>query len=462
MVVKLSASKVTGAEYDPIRRLSGPGWEAPDFRWTKPLHTPIPTLSLVCPASFEHVAQIVLEPPGGEPYSTPRSNPWLRATLIQQEKSELPTPIKAKVNLLAGRWLCFGPMGVECGSLYRWVDSPKPDSPDRWAERDGTMNTVRRFAKIAEPLCDAVDPIAAYEAARDEAMAFAIEFGPLGYGGYVKLKRRDLPSAFGKHHLFYAEPLAYWLSESLLLGHALRLRNAIDKFGSNLKEIRRRLLGTRAQASLHLAPKIEKLLDPLSAKIYQWLLPENASVASHDVGGPNLTPDQAEFYRRHFEVCKELGVLGLVPDPRGLEYAGVRLQQREEMAALRTGPRPVVDPNSQASLLEDALAQAKVELVGILDSKLHENVMVRCFGVPGSTASQLPRNLIGALYLRLAQDIENPAARRAYCSYRECRRPLKGKERIRQDANYCNDTCKAKERNARRRDKNSAKPQPGP
>ena len=421
--------------------------ESVEFRWLKPLPShACGVLKEVRPAEFLHVAQVVAEP-GGTPYATPRANEWLRARFILENQSDLPTDLREQVRIERGRWICFGLTDCVCVSMYRWVPrNPQPDSSTRMAERLGNIDAVRKFAKITDPLFAEGSPMQAYREARQRVADFAEAYGPLGYGAIVGLDEEDRVPGEEFKNSYYAEPMAYWLVESLTMRALLSLRSAIDKHRSQLAEVKKRLLGGYSADLPAIQPSPARVLDPMSAKLSEWL--------KRDAG---FSEAQEQFYIDHFEVCRDLGVLGLILDVRGLDYAAVPLNQARNLAETRPGPRPVRDLNAVAASLEDHLAQARAELVGMLDQKLAENVMTRCICLPGSACVHMPRNLLGALYLALAQDIERPLRPIAYCSYRECRRQLLDRERIRQDANYCLDSpCKARERNARRRDKNRA------
>jgi hypothetical protein len=289
--------------------------------------------------------------PCSEPFPTPGPNPWL-AERIAAHASTNP----AGFNIDYGGWICFGSSEGVWGQSYHPADS---------------MVMCQALA--------AFHALSSYDSITAKALEFAQQYGPLGYGAFIRTADSRVQ--------YYAEPLAYWICESLAMANAIELFQSIQS--SATKKIRRSLTTTIASGSI---------------------IPEPRGLSMENK--PAIEPVAGIGW-------KEVQALTFAD---GLDDKWIRFICA---SAQLSNDQPIV--------------QAKIELVSLLDGKLSSNVEIRCFNLEGAVREFVPRNLLGHLYLTLSRLIK--PTRRGNIRCDKCQAPIPNRKRKR-ILNFCNGTCR--------------------
>jgi predicted nucleic acid-binding Zn ribbon protein len=361
-------------------------------------------------------------------------NTWLRLKQALEKDPDFGFGFQLRL----GEWLRIG-IDHLAGRVYRLTETPGLNQRDLWLERKLDMDLVRRFAGLCDIL-ESTKPREACPLAVRHVAEFAGTYGPLGQGALVKYPEEALPEQFRDLSFGYAEPVAYWLEESMTMRAALRLQDAIHVGRASLAGLRRHLLGT----PLGPGRMSMRLETGWHTKIIPNFPPKSDSELQTIV----------ELHEQQWAYMESFGMPLLSVDFRAAEEAWRRLEQQPLPHAL-TGPREV--KTEEALLLEkskqEALDQAEAELCGIIDHKLHLHVRARCINTHADALAVVPINLLGALYLQLARSIADPSTvdpskQPVRCTV--CGKLIPGRERQRAQ-NYCSNKCRSRASRDRKR-----------
>lgn len=436
---RLIVTIVSEIDQELVRYLGGVKLDRAEFRWRLPFRHDQPASEPALTLSPDEILR-----PAFMEFSGPTASPVIR-TAVENSWLKLKQALEEDPDfgfgfqLRLGTWLRIG-IGFLAGSIYRLTHTPGLNKRDEWLERQLDMALVRRFAALA----DILDQSPIREACVDAVGAvadFAGHYGPLGQGAIVRYPPEAIPLDFREHFAEgYAEPVAYWLEESLTMRAALRLLDAIRVGRASLSNIRRSLLGNQLEPG-----RVSMRLDTgWNTKIIPNFPPKSDSELQTIV----------ELHERQWAFMEAFGMPMLSVDFRAADEAWRRLEQQPLPQATK-GPREV---KSEDVLLaeknkQEALEQAEAELCGIIDHKLHLHVRARCINTHADALALVPINLLGALYLQLARSIADPSTvdpskQPVRCTV--CGKLIPDRERQRAQ-NYCNNTCRTRASRERNR-----------
>lgn len=319
--------------------------ESPNFAWRgqgKPQHFK--------PHEVVEHAIFVFSLPAAEPFAKPGPNPWLVDAVAAESKRN-----QDEFKIGKGGWICFEAETDTWGKLY----SPPPSI--KLCTEFSALYSQRDLDSVVS-----------------KTLEFAAKYGPLGYGAFIRVGEME--------EQLYAEPLAYWISESLAMEKAITLHECIES--GNSKKIRENLTTTIGSDSRSLELRRPSLDD-----------------------GPATGP-----------------ITGVAwTDIHTLTFAAALDEKSFRFLA---------DPAKHDG---QPLLLAKSELISELDRKLATNVEVRCFNLEGAIREVVPRNLIGHLYLTLSRSIK--PTRRGSVRCNKCQATIANRQR-RRTLNFCDAKCR--------------------